>query len=99
MRLFWKGKVERAIVNSPAKVEVYGTGRYLTITGKPIEGCADQIGEAPKTEAALKARVKPKIVDGKVPEHLNSYKSTGIGISSEGGEQVGQVEGRRLGEP
>ena len=79
VRLFWKGKVG-AIVNSLAKVEVYGTGRYLTITGKQIEGCPDLIAEAPLTEAALRARAKPKIVEGVVPPHLASYKSTGAGI-------------------
>ena len=81
LRLFWEGKVERAVKSDKHSVEIYGTGRYLTITGNRVEDCPDEIRPAPRTEAALRARVSGKPDDGDVPEFLKDYKSTGIGVA------------------
>ena len=80
LRLFWEGKVERAVKSDKHSVEIYGTGRYLTITGNRVEDCPDEIRPAPRTEAALRARVSGKPDDGDLPEHLRGYKSQGIGV-------------------
>lgn len=56
LRIIWEGKVPEAIVNHPAQVEVYGRQRYLTITGRHLEGTPTEIRPAPRTEAALRAR-------------------------------------------
>lgn len=57
LRFFWEGKIDAAIVFKPASVEIYATGRYLTITGHHIESTPTKIQPAPKTEALLRARV------------------------------------------
>lgn len=57
LRLIAEGKVEAAIKRDPASVEVYGVSRYLTITGWHVPGTPTEIRPAPKTLAALKARV------------------------------------------
>ena len=48
-RMFWRGKLDKAITNDAAQVEIYSTKRYLTITGNRISGTPDSIGPAPKT--------------------------------------------------
>lgn len=57
LRMFWRGKIDAAIKHDPAQVEIYATGRYLTITGEHLHGTPDKINPAPKTLAALEARV------------------------------------------
>lgn len=57
VRMFARGKVEKTIKCDPAHVEIYRSQRYLTITGDHIEGTPADIREAPKTLAALIARV------------------------------------------
>lgn len=56
-RLIAEGKIEAAIKNDPASVEIYGHQRYLTITGRHVPGSPTDILPAPKTLALLKARV------------------------------------------
>lgn len=58
IRLLARGKIPTAIKFDPAKVELYGGGRYLTITGNQLEGAPDTINEAPRTLAALRERVE-----------------------------------------
>ena len=57
IRILWLGKISEAIKCDPMGVEVYGKQRYLTITGDHIAGTPIEIREAPRTEAALRARV------------------------------------------
>jgi len=58
VRMFWRGKLDKAITNDAAQVEIYSTKRYLTITGNRISGTPDSIGPAPKTLELLRARVE-----------------------------------------
>lgn len=57
LRLFWRGKAEKALKCDPQHVEVYVSHRYLTTTGDHLQGTPLEILPAPKTEAALKSRV------------------------------------------
>lgn len=57
LRFFWDGKIAKAIVSKKKSVEIYGVGRYLTITGNHVAGTPTEILPAPKTLAALAARV------------------------------------------
>jgi len=57
VRLLWRGKIESAVVCRLSRVEIYGRGRYLTITGKHIKGTPEEICEAPLTLKALIERV------------------------------------------
>lgn len=58
LRIIWRGKVEKAIKADAVNVEVYGTQRYLTITGWHLGGFTPKdIRPAPKTLALLQARV------------------------------------------
>lgn len=58
IRLFILGKEAAGFQNKDASVEVYVTGRYLTVTGHHIPGTPEELGPAPKTLAALKQRVQ-----------------------------------------
>ena len=58
IRMFWRGKLPSAIKFDAAQVEIYSTGRYLTVTGNRIAGTSDEIGPAPKTLELLRARVE-----------------------------------------
>ena len=58
IRLIARGKIAAVIKYDPAKVEVYGHGRYLTITGQRLDCAPDAIGPAPNTKASCRARVK-----------------------------------------
>lgn len=57
LRLFWRGKAPKALKCDPQHVELYISHRYLTTTGDHLEGTPLEICVAPKTEAALQARV------------------------------------------
>jgi AAA domain len=57
LRIFARGKVETALKNVAAGVEIYGGGRYLTITGRCISICKE-ICETAHTITALRARVE-----------------------------------------
>jgi hypothetical protein len=58
IRILARGKIDKAIKYDRAKVEIYGTGRYLTITGHKIDGAPDAIDRAPRTLAALRERAE-----------------------------------------
>jgi len=55
IRLFMRGKVAKAMKDDAKGIEVYGTGRYLTVTGQQIPDTPDRIAEAPRTLARLTA--------------------------------------------
>ena len=56
IRLFCEGKIDEAIARSDIGVEVYGDGRYLTVTCNHVADTPTQILPAPKTLAALRRR-------------------------------------------
>jgi len=58
IRMFVRGKVARAIKSDLGRVEIYGAQRYLTVTQNHVESTPLDIREAPKTLAALIARVE-----------------------------------------
>jgi hypothetical protein len=58
IRLIGRGKIAAATTCDPAGVEIYDEGRYLTITGRHLDGSPDTIASAPKTKAACVARAK-----------------------------------------
>lgn len=57
IRLWARGKIEASAKSDRARVEMYRAGRYLTITGRHIETTPDEISAAPRTLAALQARL------------------------------------------
>ncbi len=57
IRLFARGKIDRTLKYDRAGVEIYGEGRYLTVTGRHISGAPVDISEAPGTLAALQERI------------------------------------------
>ncbi|AWN43146.1 hypothetical protein [Methylobacterium durans] len=57
LRLIALGKVTASLKRDPVNVEIYGTQRYLTITGWHVPGTPTEIRPAPRTLAALQARV------------------------------------------
>ena len=58
VRMFWKGRLPGAIKHDAAQVEVYSTGRYMTVTGHRIADTPDEIQPAPKTLELLRTRVE-----------------------------------------
>lgn len=58
LRLIWEGNLVTGIKLESAQVEIYGQGRYLTITGDHLPGTPIEIRSAPKTQEALLARVE-----------------------------------------
>ncbi len=58
IRIFALGKPEKAAKCDPAGVEVYAKERFLTVTGRHIAGTPNEIRPAPKTLAALLARIE-----------------------------------------
>jgi primase-polymerase (primpol)-like protein len=58
LRLIARGKVDRAIKNDQAHVEIYRDSRYLTITGNHVDGTPSDIRPAPRTIEKLAARVE-----------------------------------------
>lgn len=69
VRMFVRGKITAAVKSAAAGVELYATGRYLTVTGSHIPGTPEDIRPAPRTLAALIARVealKPPPVTGPI---------------------------------
>jgi hypothetical protein len=71
------GKIGAAIKNDKAGVEVYGTGRYLTITGNQVEGTPSEIRAAPRTLeklAVAAAKEKPGLKpNGHANGHMNGH--------------------------
>jgi hypothetical protein len=58
IRLFALGKVDNALTDEASGIEVYGAGRYLTVTGRHIEGTPTEIRQAPRTMATLRSIVE-----------------------------------------
>ena len=58
IRIFGLGKPEKAAKCDPAGVEIYARERFLTVTGRHIAGTPTEIRPAPKTLAALLARIE-----------------------------------------
>ncbi len=58
VRIFALGKPEKAAKCDPAGVEVYAKERFLTVTGRHLPGTPNEIRPAPKTLAALLARIE-----------------------------------------
>jgi hypothetical protein len=57
LRIWAFGKVQHASKDDKIGVEVYGGGRYLTVTGNQVEGAPSEIREAPRTIARLQEAV------------------------------------------
>ena len=57
IRIFAEGKPEKAAKCDPAGVEVYAKERFLTVTGRHLPGTPTEIRPAPRTLAALLARI------------------------------------------
>lgn len=57
LRILALGKIDKALKRDGVGVEIYGRGRYLTITGWHLPGAPDRIGPAPRTIAALQKAV------------------------------------------
>lgn len=55
LRFFVKGRIEGRKIDA-AQVELYASGRYLTVTGRHIPGTPTEIREAPRTIAYLQER-------------------------------------------
>ena len=79
IRTFARGKLEKAIKCDPAHVEIYGSKRYLTITGDHIEGTPEGIRPAPKTLAALIARVEATRPKAEPPPERREYRANSPG--------------------
>ena len=88
--MFWHGKLPLAIKFDAAQVEVYSTGRYLTVTGYRIAGTSDEIRTAPKTLELLRARVETF----KEAEARARSEETIIPASGPGGKSARHREGR-----
>jgi hypothetical protein len=58
VRLFALGKAGKAFKFDPAGIEIYIAQRYLTVTGRHVNGTPVEIREAPGTLAALVSRVE-----------------------------------------
>ena len=81
--MFWKGKLPAAIKLDAAQVEVYSTGRYLTLTGHRIAGTPDAIAPAPKTLQLLRARVETfKEAEARARSEETIVPASGPGIKS-----------------
>lgn len=57
IRIFIRGKIESALKDDATGVEVYSTGRYLTVTGDQVDGTPSEIRLAPRTLDKLTAIV------------------------------------------
>lgn len=53
LRVLALGKIDKALKRDGVGVEMYGRGRYLTITGWHLAGAPDRISSAPRTIAVL----------------------------------------------
>lgn len=58
VRIFALGKPEKAAKCDPAGIEVYAKERFLTVTGRHLPGTPTEIRAAPRTLAALLARIE-----------------------------------------
>jgi hypothetical protein len=53
IRILARGKIDKALKSDALGVELYGTGRYLTVTGRQIDGTPSEIMPAPRTISRL----------------------------------------------
>jgi primase-polymerase (primpol)-like protein len=81
IRMIARGKIAASFKLDQAGVEVYGSGRYLTITGSHIAGTPTGIRSAPQTVAALRRRVDDKRMEAQEAKH---GASNGAGQDSPG---------------
>jgi hypothetical protein len=73
VRIFTLTRPEKAVCHKPSGVEVYRTGRYLTVTGHHIAGTPDEIRSSPGTLATLLARVEAD----KAARHMQEIRAFG----------------------
>ena len=82
IRGFVLGKVETALKDDDLGIELYGTGRFLTLTGRQLADTPDCIAEAPRTRARLIAvvdaarearRQKSNAANGDARAHGNDF--------------------------
>jgi hypothetical protein len=57
IRLFARGKIDKAMKDDALGVEIYGSGRYLTVTGQQIPDTPNRIADAPRTLGRLVAAI------------------------------------------
>jgi hypothetical protein len=57
IRMFARGRIEKAVKNGAAGIELYQAGRYLTVTGWQIAGSPGVIGPAPHALSDLTERM------------------------------------------
>ena len=81
LRMFCQGKIKGSIINNATSVEMYVSGRYLTITGHHLENTPTDILAAPQTIVALLSRAgKSKSKSVQEPVSLrNAYSSKKLG--------------------
>jgi hypothetical protein len=53
IRFFARGRIDKALKDDDAGVEVYSRGRYLTVTGDKVDVAPEEMKEAPRTLAYL----------------------------------------------
>ena len=53
IRFFARGKIEKAVTDKAAGIEIYNSGRYLTVTGQHLPDTPAHIAEAPRTVRRL----------------------------------------------
>ena len=75
IRLFTRGKLEKAVKDAANGIEIYSTGRYLTVTGQQFPGTPDRIAAASRTldrltavTEAARAAKKPRTPATAVPK-------------------------------
>lgn len=92
IRLFCLGKIDRVIKKDKLGIEVYGKGRYLTITENHLADTPEEICPAPKTIAALIKRAG-KAPAGRedfeldaesIPAHIKGRMANGIETGGRG---------------
>jgi Protein of unknown function (DUF3987) len=65
---FLSDKILKAVKNDGVGVEIYGHGRFLTVTGRHIDGTPSEIRRAPRTLAKLTAVVEAAGEDKRAKE-------------------------------
>ena len=76
IRGFVLGKVEKSLKDDASGVEVYPSGRYLTVTGCQIEGTPSEIRPAPNTLAKFTAIVEAARGPKRVKPNGNAQASS-----------------------
>lgn len=82
LRLIAEGKIPAALKRDPIGVEMYGKGRYLTITGWHVEGTPTEIRPAGKTIALLRAAVDRFDAELAAKRAVEAPKPSGDGMVS-----------------